>query len=44
MNNSSSERLTNLVQELDDPVLGAFLVKSIGHSEVTCPPGLCPVL
>ena len=33
MNNSSSERLTNLVQELDDPVFGAFLVKSIGHSE-----------
>ena len=33
MNNSSSERLTSLVQELDDPVMGAFLVKSIGHSE-----------
>ena len=31
--NNSSERLTNLVAELDDPVMGAFLVKSIGHSE-----------
>ena len=31
--NNSSERLTNLVAELDDPVRGAFLVKSIGHSE-----------
>ena len=31
--NNSSERLQSLVSELDDPVLGAFLVKSISHSE-----------
>ena len=31
--NNSSERLQSLVSQLDDPVMGAFLVKSIGHSE-----------
>ena len=33
MINSSSERLTNMITELDDPVLGAFLVVGIAHSE-----------
>ena len=31
--NESSDRLQSLVSQLDDPVMGAFLVKSIGHSE-----------
>ena len=31
--NNSSERLTSMVTELDDPVLGAFLVVGIAHSE-----------
>jgi len=29
----NSERLQSLVSELDDPVLGAFLVTSIDHNE-----------